>query len=132
MQESTRLEIVPATAEDAKVFFNGLPPYRLRAYAGRIDGRTIGIGGIYFLPSGLKAAFLVLSPEGKNYPVALCKAAKAFLKKLRDEGVRKIIAVADPGIPSAERFLLHFGFTPQGIANNQVIYEWLPPTTSTN
>lgn len=123
MQERTKLSITPATLEDVTPHFQGLPPYRLRAYVGRINGTDLGFGGLYFLPDGTRVGFLILTEEGRRYPKAVLKATYEFLDKLKTEGVPSIKAVADPAIPAADRFLRHLGFTSSEI-NGQKIYTW--------
>lgn len=129
MEKRTRVEIVPATVEDLAVVFNGLPPSRTRAFAGKLDGRTLGVGGLYYLPDHTRAAFLVLSEEGRHYPRELYRATFWFLDLLKQEGVRSVIAVADPSIDKAEHFLKRIGFVPL-VINGQVVYQWHAPTQS--
>lgn len=117
------IKISPATAEDVVPFFAGLPPYRLQARIGKIGDTTLGIGGLYFLPDGERVGFLILTKDGKRYPKEVLKAAYAFLRELKEDGVPSIRAVADPGIEAAERFLTHIGFKPIK-TNGQKLYLW--------
>jgi hypothetical protein len=89
-----------------------------------LDGKTLGLGGIYYLPDGARVGFLVLEEEGYRHPKALYKASFEFLKMIRDEGVTPIRAVADPAIPKAARFLKNLGFQEVEIHERQVIYQW--------
>ena len=124
--EPTKVEITPATAEDVAPFFGGLPPYRLRAWVGKVEGTAIGTGGLYYLPDGTRIGFLILGEDGKRYPKVVLKAAYRFLDQLRQEGVQSIRAVADPAIAAAERFLLHIGFTPLFSEHGYTVYQWTP------
>jgi hypothetical protein len=122
------VKIVPATAEDVTPFFSGAPPYRMRAFAGKRGDTVLGVGGLYFLPDGARAAFLVVSDEGRKYPKEIYKAAKGFLAFLKEQNILQVFAVADPAIEAAERFLLHFGFQSMDTSKDVVIYRWLAQT----
>lgn len=124
MPERTDVEIVPATAADVAEFFDGPPPFRMRARAGKLNGETLGVGGLYFLPDGTRAGFLAVKPAARKLPVTLCRVAKQFLADLARQGVSKVIAVADPAVPSAERFLVYLGFRPVATHDDQVVYQW--------
>lgn len=127
MSERTRINIVPATLDIVQPFFGGLPPHRLRAYAGKLGDTTVGVGGLYYLSDDTRVGFLILTEEGRKFPRAVVRATRQFLSLLIKEGVPSIRAVADPEIDAAPRFLLHFGFKPLEVFQGQVIYQWLAP-----
>lgn len=89
-----------------------VPPVRVIALAGKVDGRVIAIGGIAIWPNGLRQAFADIGPEARSYPVALHKAGLAVIKLARQHGMRQLLAVAAEPKEAAERWLQRLGFTP--------------------
>jgi topoisomerase IA-like protein len=102
-----RMTISPTTPADVEEFKHATPPYRIRAVTGRVDGRIVGIGGIAYLPDGTVAAFLEATDEARKYAVTLHKTALRSLK-----GYRKLVALCDPEIEAAPRWLKRLGFEP--------------------
>lgn len=102
----------PATAKDVVEFSASLPPYRVRAFVGEIDGVALGVGGLAYLPDGSVLAFCDLKDEARRYPVALHRAGLATLRFAAELGIKKILATADNMQPAAERWLLRLGFAP--------------------
>lgn len=105
----------PATSRDFVEFASSLPPHRVRAFVGEIDGVTLGIGGLAYLPNGSVLAFCDLKEEARRYPVALHRAGRETLRFAAELGIRKILATADNLQPAAERWLLRIGFVPTEI-----------------
>lgn len=46
----TRSEVIfaEATPELARAYYDGLPPYSFKGYVALLDGKPIGIGGVFF------------------------------------------------------------------------------------
>ena len=111
----SKVIVRPATAEDfanytASVFGEVKPvPLRARAFAGVVDGRVIGIGGIGFAPDGTRVAFADLTDEARKYPVALHRAAKMTLDLAARLGCKRLIATASDH-EHAVKWLLRLGF----------------------
>ena len=124
MPDHSKIELSPATVEDVRPFYATMPSHRLWAWVAKKDGTPIGVGGIYFLDDGTRVGFIELTEEGEKHPRDLVKATRKFLKMLRDEGIPKIIAVPDPGIEAATRFMKHFGFQVVGEFQSHMIYVW--------
>src|SRR5689334_17349466 len=106
-----RLVIRPSVADDFKQIEKELP-FRVKSLTGEVDGRVIGVGGIGIMPNGVKQGFTYLTDEArKNYPKELHFTAKRFLRKMKEEGVKRIVALADMEMsPAAERWLKYLGF----------------------
>ena len=104
--------LTPTTPEDFFEFKQAIPPYRIRAITGRVDGRIVGIGGIAYLPDGSILAFLESTDEARKHAVTLYKAARQILKDAALAGHRRIIAVGDPEVQAVPRWLKRLGFEP--------------------
>jgi hypothetical protein len=75
------------------------------------DGRILGVGGVAVLDDGRLMAFADLTDEARKNPVTLHKAASRVMARMKAEGVKGLIAVADMNAsPAAERWLKRFGF----------------------
>ena len=103
--------IRPSIPADFKQIEKELP-FRVKSLTGLVGDRVIGVGGIGYMPNGGKQGFTYLSDEArKNYPKELHFTAKRFLKQMKEEGVRKIVALADMEMsPAAERWHKYLGF----------------------
>lgn len=86
--------------------------YRMQSLTGVAeDGRILGVGGVARLDDGRLMAFADLTKEARKNPVALHKAAVLFMARLKAEGVRSVVALADmEETPAAERWLGRLGF----------------------
>ena len=111
----TKIEVGPATAADVAEYtanFTGvaqLPPFRILALAGKVDGKVLGIGGVCYLPNGGRLAFADFAPEAHKYPIALHKAGRAALALARKHGLKQVVAVTGQH-EAAERWLIRLGF----------------------
>ncbi|MBV8663847.1 MAG: hypothetical protein JO107_12150, partial [Hyphomicrobiales bacterium] len=95
-----RVEITPATradiAEAMRVFSGeeGELPARVLAFAGRLDGRLLGVGGVLFRPDGHRVAFCDVGDEGRRHVMTFHRTAIRVIKAAKAAGVRRLIAVA--------------------------------------
>ncbi len=85
-------------------------PFRIRALTAHVGDQVLGIGGLGYLPDGVVGAFVVMSEEGRKYPVAIHRAGLAAMEMIRASGERRVIALADHFVPAAERWLERLGF----------------------
>lgn len=106
-----RVEVAPASRADVEEMIGSVPA-TMTAVAARLDGRIIGIGGLYF-QHGRAVAFCDIEPEMKRFPVLLHKTA---LRALRDASVRYryIFATVSRDEKNARRWLERLGFEPLG------------------
>ncbi len=104
-----RVEIVPATPDDVREVIGRTPEYRVRALAGRAEGKTLAVGGVAFLQDG-PAAFVAMKPGARKYPVAIHRAGKAAIKLFREIGLKRVVAMKEDGVEPAERWLRRLGF----------------------
>lgn len=89
-------------------------PFRIRALTAYVEDsvqeRVLGIGGLGYLPDGTVGAFVAMNDEGRRYPAAIHRAGLAAMKMIACSGERRVVALADHLIPSAERWLERLGF----------------------
>jgi hypothetical protein len=112
----------PATAADFLAFHGELPPYRVKAFAGIVDGEVVGLAGLAF-PHGspMPIAWADMSDDARRHAVALHKAAKAFFAGYRG----RVACAADPAIPASRRWLERLGFVPTGtMSPDGEVYVW--------
>ena len=120
----------PATEADFIAMFGEPPQQRVRALAAEIDGRLTGLGGIALVTPGetqnshhaceFWVGFMRATDELRARPVALHRAGLRMMDEARRLGIRRLVALAEPGIEPAERWLRRFGFKPEDIAGETV------------
>lgn len=120
------VKVAPATVQDFETF-GRLPPYRVRAFAGRDgNGDLIGLGGIAFPENGIAFAWTELTEAARKNPVALHKTALRTLEMARKLGVRRLVATTDVSVtPAGERWLSRLGFKPE-LSNGVTLWIWRP------
>lgn len=89
-----------------------------------VDGEPAGIGGTYH-SDGMTVLFCRLTPEAKRKPVLLHKVALDLIRGARERGGR-LVAVASPNEPTADRWLRRLGFEPAGRCDQGDLYAWKP------
>jgi len=104
--------VTPTTPEDVHEFRQATPPYRIRAVTGRVDGKIVAIGGLAYLPEGGVMAFLEATDEARKHAVTLHKEAKRALLSAARAGHRSVMALCDPEVAAAPRWLERLGFEP--------------------
>lgn len=110
-----KVEIVPATRADyeaAMLALHGAPegaPTRVIGFAGKVDGRVIGVGGIAFYPN-VRIAFCDVGDEARKYKVSLHRAALMTIEKAKEMGVRRIVVTEERMHEKTPKWLLRLGF----------------------
>ena len=94
----------------------------MRAVTGVVDSEILAVGGIAYLPDGTHGGFLLADERARGYPVALHKAGLQVLQQARKLGIAKVVAMADPHIKPAKRWLTRLGFRPVTVGEQEV---WL-------
>lgn len=102
------LNIVPATAELVERYAGQAPPFTFRGHVGILDGKVIGLGGIYWR-DGQPVIFAEFA-EG----VARKYRAQAFrfLEEEFDRHSGLLFAICDSAFTSAPGLLDRLGFRP--------------------
>jgi hypothetical protein len=104
--------IRPAVGADFVAYNGSLPPYRVQAFVGEVDGKIVGIAGLAFPPGcPLPVVWSDMTDEARAHKYALHKAALRFMRTMP---YRKVIAAASTEIDGSERWLRHLGFQPTG------------------
>lgn len=112
----SKVEIVPATRGDYEAATAALhgrseaAPTRIIGFAGKIDGRVIGVGGVAFYPNGARVAFCDVGDEGRRYKVALHRAALMTILKARAMGVRRLVVPEQGMHEKTPWWLIRLGF----------------------
>lgn len=114
-----RPEVRPSVASDFDAFDVKLP-YRVRAWTGVLGDEVIGIGGIAFLLDGTTGAFLLAKDKAREYPVTLHKTGLLVVREAKKLGITRLVALADPGVGAAERWLQRLGFEPIMVEQEKV------------
>lgn len=107
-----RVTLRPTIASDFAQLIDVPLPNRVMAITAELDGRVIGVGGFRFTPDGVVAAFVLMAQEARRYPVAIHRAGLRAMAQARAADIRRIVALAQPDNPAAERWLARLGFIP--------------------
>lgn len=117
--------IRPATADDYEKQCGTVPPARVRAWAAEVDGKLIGIGGICLPPGLPPVAFVDISEEARNYPVALHKTGLRFMEQVKRWGIPRVVATTDAGNETQDRWIRRLGFTSDGTeTDGKKVHTW--------
>jgi N-acetylglutamate synthase-like GNAT family acetyltransferase len=110
----------PAVLADFIHFYGHRPQWRARALAAEINGNLVGLGGLALLPNDSWACFMMATDEFRRHPVALHRSGLRMIAEARKLGIRRMAAIAQPGVDAAERWLARFGFEPMQIGKDTV------------
>jgi hypothetical protein len=105
-----RVTLRPTIAEDIQFVTDKPLPARIQGITAELDGRVLGIGGFSFREGGSIVAFVAMTDEAREYPVAIHRAGLAAMALARREGYPRIVAEAESDNPAAERWLVRLGF----------------------
>lgn len=115
--------IRPATRADIDELVAEKLPYRLRGLVVERDGELLGFGALVYLEGGTIGATLMLAPGATHYAVTMHKAALRLMEIARELGMKRVVAIADPDIAPARRWLLRLGFVAK-IVDGQEVFAW--------
>ena len=110
----------PATRDDVKAMIADLP-CRIRGYAAELDGELLGLGGLAFFPNGSVGAFLMMNDGAQRYKMSLHKAGLKVIEDARRLGIKRVVALAQPGVEPAVRWLERLGFEEMTIDGETVL-----------
>lgn len=119
--------ISPATRQDFLDYSGALPACRVRAWAARLDGRVIGIGGVFYAPNGGLYAFLDLSDEARAFPRCLHRTGLSFMREMRQSGLGPIAATTTTDVPRADAWLERLGFVKHEVGGTKVFVHAAQP-----
>ncbi len=119
----SRVVIRPANKADCEAMFDEPLPYRVRAFVGELDGERIGLGGLAFMPDGTVAAFLHVKEGARRHKVTMHKAGLMIMAEAKRLGLRRVVAMAEPGLEPATRWLERLGFEAV-MVDGEKVYVW--------
>lgn len=104
----SELRIVPATLDLVKQFRGTPPPFTFKGHAGLLDGKVVGLGGIFFRDD-IPVIFAEFDPG-----LARRHRARAFrfLEEQFDLWTGRLFAICDSNFASAPGLLDRLGFKP--------------------
>lgn len=110
--------IRPATRADLELFYEGRIPVSMRAHVIEVDGKILGVGGLYF-ESGYTVAFSHITDELRAHRKWIVKGAR-YLQRLIEQEPGTVLAIASPREKTSEHLLQRLGFeqarqTPNGM-----------------
>lgn len=111
-----------ATAEDIASFYGERPKRSMRAFVGILDGKPVGLAGVYY-HQGQVVAFSETKPEMAGLRHAIGRGALAVVALLRRMNI-PVLAVAQNDIPGATAFLERCGFEHVETTCQGEVYRW--------
>ncbi len=107
---SGRVEPVirPATRADLEQFYDGHVPVSMRAHVLELDGRVLGIGGLYD-DNGYVIAFSVMRDELRAHRRWIAKGVR-YLQRVIEQEPGKVLALASPVEKTSRGLLAKMGF----------------------
>lgn len=105
-------EIVQATPELIGAYYGKKPPHSLRGYVALLDGRPVGVAGIYY-EDNRPVAFSDMLPELRAYRRVLVRGVR-LVEQMMDRTALPVSAVINEGEPTAPDLLKRLGFVPAG------------------
>jgi len=112
--------IAPATGRDFIEYAGQLPPYRVKAWTAKLDGRVIGVGGLLLMPGGERYAFMDVSEEARRFPKLMHKTGLAFIREAVETGSGPIVATTMTDVPRAGEWLKRLGFVEHEVKGMKV------------
>lgn len=110
-----------ASAADVSAFYDGAPPYTMRAYVALLDDVPVALGGIAYR-SGVLYAFMELKDEMRPYKVSIGKFARRLVE-IFGPGVPGM-TIAEPSEPASKRLLEWLGFEHVALCGDGEVYRW--------
>jgi len=110
-----------ATAADIASYAGRPSAQTIRAVVADLDGKIIGIGGMY-LQQGRWYAFADVPEECRKHKMHIMRAAIRFLADARRSGVRIIYACRDEDETGSLKWLTSLGFEPD--PRSITFYRW--------
>jgi len=111
-----------ATRADVDLMIADLP-FRIRGYAAELDGKLLGLGGLAFFPNGSVGAFLMMNEGAQRYKMSLHKAGLKVIEDARRLGIKRVVAMAQPGVEPAVRWLKRLGFEEMTV-DGETVFAW--------
>jgi hypothetical protein len=111
---SSRVEFRPATAADAAAFYGQQPSHTLRGYVAVLEGKPVGIGGVFY-EGDLIVAFSEMKDEYRKRKKDVARGIRLLIAMF-DKLPVSVVAVANRNEPTASALLEKLGFVRSGTA----------------
>lgn len=95
-----------------------------KAWVGEVDGKIVGIGGLYFHKSRW-FGFCDLTDEARKYKLAIARTARLAMDEAKRMGIRFIYSDVDTEEPNARRWHEILGFKLD--QRSQRLMKWTNP-----
>jgi hypothetical protein len=116
------IELVPATQKHVEEFYGKMPIRSVRAVVGLLDGKVVGIAGV-FLDRNHVVAFSEMKEEARRYKKTILRAGYMVYDIMQKYNV--VFAVANPQEKGARRLMARFGFRFVEINSaGEEVYQW--------
>lgn len=99
-----------ATAELARAYYGGDPPFTFRGYVAMLDDRPVGVGGVYFI-NDQPWAFSEMKPELRPRRKDKARAVRLLERSIAAYRTPVHAAASEP---TSEGLLTRLGFLPTG------------------
>jgi len=110
---TSRCEFRDATAADAREFYGQEPTNTFRGIAAIVDGKVIGIGGLFY-DNNRVIAFSDMKPEMRQRRKDMARACRMIVGMAK-KTKRNVYAVAQEDEPTAAALLKKLGFVSAGL-----------------
>lgn len=110
---TSKIDLQPATPADVEEFYGAPSLYSCRAIIARLDGKPVGLGGVYRVGKNM-VVFTEIREEMLPYKKDILRACRMVLEIINKYTM--VVAYADPAHPTADTFGSHFNFYKTGVA----------------
>jgi hypothetical protein len=117
-----QIVIRPATAKDISEVYGSPPPRTMKAFAAVLGDVPVAVSGVYYYPDQV-VAFSKILPQYTHLKAGLARGAIKVLNMLKQINV-PILAIAEPGLPTAPDFLERCGFEYVMTNSQGRVYVW--------
>lgn len=117
----SKLIVRNATQRDIEEWYDGKPPFSVRAVVGELDGEVVAIGGVYRdreVVVGIAGLKDVMRDRFKD----VVRMVRAGQKIMQDYAY--VVAFASEQEPTADSFIRHLGFQHLKRVENGEMYLW--------
>ena len=113
-------EIRWATAADLDRFYGERVPMTVRARVAELEGEIIAVFG-WRMVGGRALVFSELSEAARRFPMSIVRETRKLMSEL---GSVPAICIADPGEPTAAKFLRVLGWQHGHSSDEGEVYKW--------
>ncbi len=102
--------VEPATVDDIRKFAGEDEYPTMKAWAGKVDGETVALGGLARDAEGRWIAFFDITDEARPHKKLIVKTGKMIMEQARQMKLRFVYAMPDCNEPLAIKWLGRLGF----------------------